>query len=197
VIEDLLQEADSNENGVIEYEEFIPVAVALLTSMAKTQSMRTKKTKRASTNSKSKCVRFKTDKGSPKISASPTPPPPPPPPENTMRSMEDLKEYSSEDLKEYLRRLFSIGDTNGDGVLQPSEFKRLLELSGFNFSEETVRQLMSAADVNGDGVIEYDEFIPVGMEVLKAQNKQWSRQPATPPTLPSLKDIAPEVSMID
>ncbi len=184
-------------DGQVDYEDFVPEAVDLLVRVLTGNTTRHVDRNRGS----APVFNFQTPPScamheilSPALVL---PPPPPPPPENTMRSMEDLKEYSSEDLKEYLRRLFSIGDTNGDGVLQPSEFKRLLELSGFNFSEETVRQLMSAADVNGDGVIEYDEFIPVGMEVLKAQNKQWSRQPATPPTLPSLKDIAPEVSMID
>ena len=75
-------------------------------------------------------------------------------------------------LERYLKKLFAVADTNGDGVLQPSEFKRLLELSGFNFSKAQIRQLLSMADVNHDGVIEYDEFIPVALEILKAQPRR-------------------------
>merc|ERR1719238_2045310 len=70
-------------------------------------------------------------------------------------------------LERYLQKLFAVADTNGDGVLQPEEFKRLLELSGFNFSKAQVRQLLSQADVNNDGVIEYDEFIPVALALMQ------------------------------
>jgi len=54
-------------------------------------------------------------------------------------------------------------------VLQPQEFQRLLELSGFNFSKTQITELRAAADVNGNGVIEYEEFIPVAMSILGAQ----------------------------
>ena len=65
-------------------------------------------------------------------------------------------------LERYFAKLFAVADVNGDGVLSPAEFKRLLELSGFNFPPETIRELLNAADVNHDGVIEYDEFVTVG-----------------------------------
>merc|ERR1719305_2112732 len=79
-------------------------------------------------------------------------------------------------LERYFTKLFAVADTNGDGVLQPEEFKRLLELSGFNFSPETVAQLMDAADVNHDGVIEYDEFIPVAL----AMRDEWVAKKQAP-----------------
>jgi Ca2+-binding EF-hand superfamily protein len=72
-------------------------------------------------------------------------------------------------LERYFKKLFSIADVNGDGVLSPQEFKRLLELSGFAFSAEQVRSLLNQADTNQNGVIEYEEFIPVAMSLLSAQ----------------------------
>ena len=79
--------------------------------------------------------------------------------------MPRLSEVPAEMLEMYLAKLFAIADANGDGVLQPHELKRLLEMSGFNLSATNIAKLMDAADVNHDGVIEYDEFVPVATEV--------------------------------
>ena len=38
--------------------------------------------------------------------------------------------------------VFRKYDTNGDGVLQPDELQRLLELSGFNFTNSQMHYLM-------------------------------------------------------
>jgi Ca2+-binding EF-hand superfamily protein len=92
-----------------------------------------------------------------------------------MPSIEDVPPAM---LERYFQKLFAVADVNGDGVLQPSEFKRLLELSGFNFDKATVRKLLNAADVNQDGVIEYDEFVPVAMEILKSKIGTTSRRTA-------------------
>jgi len=72
-------------------------------------------------------------------------------------------------LERYFKKLFSIADVNGDGVLQPEEFKKLLSLSGFKFSPQEINNLLAAADTNRNGVIEYEEFIPVAMSVLSGQ----------------------------
>jgi len=135
----LLNAADVNHDGVIEYDEFVPVALEIL----------------------------KAQKGAPaapapkKAAAKKAPSP--------AADMPALADVPPAMLKRYLQKLFSVADVNGDGVLQPAEFKRLLELSGFNFPPATVRKLLNAADVNHDGVIEYDEFVPVALEILKAQ----------------------------
>ena len=71
-------------------------------------------------------------------------------------------------LQRYLRDLFSIADINGDGILQPSEMRELLQLCGFQMSADQVDGLVAAADINKDGVIQYEEFIPVAMELLQA-----------------------------
>ena len=81
-------------------------------------------------------------------------------------------------LDTYFTGLFAIADANGDGVLQPKELKRLLELCGFVLSAQQIAQFVSEADTNGDGVIEYKEFVPVATKMLqssdstKAQSEQ-------------------------
>ena len=64
-------------------------------------------------------------------------------------------------MQRYLERLFKLGDTNGDGVLDKDEMKRLLHASGFQFSDLTISSLMQVADANEDGVVQYEEFLPL------------------------------------
>ena len=85
--------------------------------------------------------------------------------------------FSAAELDTYFSGLFTI-DANGDGLLQPKELKRLLELCGFVLSAQQIAQFVSEADTNGDGVIEYKEFVPVATKMLqssdstKAQSEQ-------------------------
>ena len=44
-------------------------------------------------------------------------------------------------MTDYLSRLFFIGDRNGDGVLQPDEFKSLLKLSALEFPDEIIAKV--------------------------------------------------------
>jgi Ca2+-binding EF-hand superfamily protein len=90
-------------------------------------------------------------------------------PSTVSNEMPTLADVPPEMLQRYLLKLFRVADTNGDGVLQPSELKRLLQLSGFNISNETVNEIVAEADTNHNGVIEYEEFVPVAMSILKAQ----------------------------
>ena len=74
-------------------------------------------------------------------------------------------------LTKYLKKLFAIGDSNQDGVLQPIEFLELLQASGLDFPAEIVLKLFVEADANGDGVIEYDEFVPAMTAIIAAKAK--------------------------
>jgi len=93
--------------------------------------------------------------------------------------MPNLKDVPQDLLERYLKKLFELADTNGDGVLQPSEFKRMLEVSGFNFTRLQVGNLIAMADLNHDGVIEYDEFVPMAMELLQARGDKVADQVKT------------------
>jgi len=77
-------------------------------------------------------------------------------------------EVPADMLERYLEKLFQIGDTNGDGVLQPQEFLELLTRAGLRFPANLVLKLFLEADTNGDGVIEYDEFMPAMLDVIAA-----------------------------
>merc|ERR1711937_600526 len=88
-------------------------------------------------------------------------------------------EVPDEMLERYLSKLFQIGDTNGDGVLQPQEFLELLTRAGLRFPAELVLKLFLEADVNHDGVIEYDEFMPAMLAVVAAMKEGGAR--AVPP----------------
>lgn len=81
----------------------------------------------------------------------------------------DLSKYDEQHLTRDFQLLFSMADINGDGVLEPAEFHKLLKLSGFDFDNLTVAKLMSQADTNHDGVIQYAEFIPVAVRLLMSQ----------------------------
>jgi Ca2+-binding EF-hand superfamily protein len=129
--------ADTNRDGVIDYEEFVPLAIEILNS--------------------------RQEDGAP-----------------AMPNLDDVPEPM---LERYLRKLFAIADENGDGVLQPEEFEKLLKLSGFNFAPSVVRQLMQEADVNRDGVIQYDEFLPVAMNIIR------SRKQSDMKGMPRIEDV--------
>merc|ERR1711998_130101 len=49
--------------------------------------------------------------------------------------MFDLSTHSQEVLETYLSRLFFLGDTNRNGVLEPDEMRSVLRMSGFNFTD--------------------------------------------------------------
>ena len=70
-------------------------------------------------------------------------------------------------LESYVKELFTIGDVNGDGVLQPSELAKLLSICGFDLTSSEILDFVAAADTNKDGVIEFDEFVPLATEMLK------------------------------
>jgi len=72
----------------------------------------------------------------------------------------DLSSYPKDTLEVYLQSLFKIADENNDGVLSEAELKKLLMMSGFQFSEDQVDEMMKEADSNQDGVIDYLEYIP-------------------------------------
>jgi len=77
-------------------------------------------------------------------------------------------DFSDAKLNRYFSELFRIADTNGDGVLQPSELEDLLNSCGMELSPKRIAEAIRRADTNGDGAIQYEEFLP--MMVAIAQN---------------------------
>ncbi|MBK8012256.1 MAG: EF-hand domain-containing protein [Deltaproteobacteria bacterium] len=57
-----------------------------------------------------------------------------------------------------LREIFNHFDRDGNGTIDPSELKSLLEALGGGFSEEEVRVGLDTIDRNSNGKIEFSEF---------------------------------------
>lgn len=58
-----------------------------------------------------------------------------------------------------LRKAFIQMDLNGDGKIEPKEFKVALGNIGANYSEEEITQLLKSLDTNKNGFIDYTEFL--------------------------------------
>merc|ERR1719153_798078 len=61
---------------------------------------------------------------------------------------------STQDVKSMFRKF----DRNGDGHLDRSEIKQMLQSSGKNASDQDVEQMFSQGDADGDGLIDIQEF---------------------------------------
>jgi len=117
-------------------------------------------------------------------------------------------------LEKYLRRLFTIADQNGDGVLEPVELVRLLDMCGLDISHDEILALFESADTNKDGVILYEEFLPKALQIIKGSVKETfavvgrksskpEKQkkakaaaavvPAAQSTMPNLGEVPPEM----
>ena len=48
----------------------------------------------------------------------------------------DWSELNSDELEEYLGRLFDVADTNCDGVLNEEEYEAMLMMSGLKFPDD-------------------------------------------------------------
>ena len=83
----------------------------------------------------------------------------------------DLKKSNDEKLKEFypevknslndITQAFEAIDTNGDGLITPDEFKKLLTDSGGVDTEmvENLQQLMMSEAMEGDGKVDFKEFL--------------------------------------
>jgi Ca2+-binding EF-hand superfamily protein len=78
-----------------------------------------------------------------------------------------LHGLSQEELEETLYGYFQEADTNGDGTLSRSEFKKVLKDSGIGFTRKELNSIMYQVDVNKDDVISYQEFVPVALALCR------------------------------
>jgi len=142
-INQIMVSADTNHDGVIQYDEFVPAMRNLIAQIPRSDG-----------------------------------------------GMPGVQDVSSTELTSYLQRLFKIGDTNGDGVLQPAEFESLLRKSGFEFDDAMISKICEAADVNHDGLIEYDEFVPAIMALVH------NTQPASAQAVASSVAAMPNLAQV-
>lgn len=74
---------------------------------------------------------------------------------------EKIKETIS---KEDVMRYFQMFDRNGDGKIDPSEFKRVMTTMGEPLTNDEVDFIISEADKDLNGYIDYDEFSEMLLE---------------------------------
>merc|ERR1711865_576623 len=82
------------------------------------------------------------------------------------------KDFAPEELDLYLKNLFRIADENGDGVLQPNEYVKLMRLSGLKFPDETILEGFSKADTNGDGVLDQGELVAAFKAMMQTADEK-------------------------
>ena len=57
-----------------------------------------------------------------------------------------------------LTAAFKVFDKDGDGYIDSSELKSIMESLGENNTEEQILEMIRSADSNGDGKIDFEEF---------------------------------------
>ena len=75
-----------------------------------------------------------------------------------------------EDMHAMLSQLFDEADADGNGYLDPVEFKNLLKNQALGLSSREIRKIMMECDEDSDGMIDYNEFLPIAVEMLQAYN---------------------------
>ncbi|KAG5184765.1 hypothetical protein JKP88DRAFT_289709 [Tribonema minus] len=144
----ILAEADENDNGVVEYKEFVPVAVDLVMALlAKESYASTARTRRSSAKEEAKDFLLK---GLPKGEL-----------EASIR-----EGLPKEELEASIREVFRGVDVDGNGTLDRAEFLKCLRDSGLGFTRRELNLMMTVVDRNNDGVIDYEEFVPVAFNML-------------------------------
>ena len=61
--------------------------------------------------------------------------------------------------QEQLREQFRVFDLNGDGIISPSELKKVMSMMGEKITDADIDGLLNKYDLNKNGVIEYNEFV--------------------------------------
>jgi len=95
-------------------------------------------------------------------------------PTDTRHGLDELTseahDLSLEDAESIIRELFRKYDVDGNQVLDPVEFKNLMDdlQQRFDFPKDHIYLFLAEADMNSDGMIEYDEFIPLALQIIQS-----------------------------
>jgi len=79
----------------------------------------------------------------------------------TQSDAEELGQDTPDEIVRHkVMNTFKRFDTNGDGRIDRSELKKLLQkLDQNTFSDENTEKLMDAVDINKDGMVQFEEFL--------------------------------------
>jgi Ca2+-binding EF-hand superfamily protein len=86
-----------------------------------------------------------------------------------MAGGDEEPEMSLEEVEAIIQDLFHKYDSDGNGYLDPKEFKALMTdlQQRMDFPVDEVYRFLSEADQNADGMIEYEEFIPLALQIIQ------------------------------
>jgi len=131
----LFTQADVNGDGSVDYAEFIPAAVELISIIRARKA--------------AEQTRFERE-------------------ETARGSVEEyfVRGMSAPELEHMMRSAFDVADADGNGTLDPDEFKDFLKAMQLNLTKKETNALTLSADANGDGLISYEEFVPVFHEIM-------------------------------
>jgi len=78
-------------------------------------------------------------------------------------------EMSLDEVETIIQDLFHKYDGDGNGFLDPSEFKSLMNdlQQRMDFPPDEIYRFLAEADMNEDGMIEYEEFIPLALQIVQ------------------------------
>jgi len=81
----------------------------------------------------------------------------------------DEPEMSLDEVETIIQDLFHKYDNDGNGYLDPTEFKALMNdlQQRMDFPPDEIYRFLAEADMNEDGMIEYEEFIPLALQIVQ------------------------------
>lgn len=81
----------------------------------------------------------------------------------------DDPEMSLDEVEAIIQDLFRKYDQDGNGYLDPQEFKTLMSdlQQRLDFPQDETLRFLAEADMNADGMIEYEEFIPLALQIIQ------------------------------
>ncbi|CAM9731190.1 unnamed protein product [Scytosiphon promiscuus] len=134
----IMSEADENDDGVICYQEFLPVATEIIQA----------RIFRKQQYSENKVIRKK------RLSAK--------------IDVQDylMKGLPRKELEDSIQEIFRGADGDGSGALDRAEFVRCLKESGLGFTRRELNLILTLIDKNGDSLIDYQEFFPVCFSMI-------------------------------
>jgi len=133
---------DLNGDGLVDFEEFAPLAYSLLVEVIAKQIADEEAAEKAVDDAAELPLDAKA------------------------RAQQLVNDLSDEELEETLKKIFDGADQDKNGVLDYSEFRECLRSANLGFTDELIEYLIEEVDANKDGVIDYAEFCPLCYELL-------------------------------
>jgi len=128
------------------------------------------------------------------LASTPLPLPEPEEVDEAPLPLPDIATVSPKVLAKYLKGLFELADTDGNGSLDLDEMHSLLTHSGLNFPPEAIKHILVDADTDHNGMVDYEEFVPMMISIIGYHNQLKAAEEEGPIlNLPDLKSVSAPV----